>query len=67
MIKNIGSIDRLLRIGVAIGIFGLIATETISGTLAWVLGVGAIILVGTSTVGMCPLYLPFGISTRRNA
>lgn len=67
MIKNIGSVDRLMRIAVAIGVFLLIATETIGGIPAWVLGIGAIILVATSAVGMCPLYLPFGISTRSKA
>lgn len=67
MIKNVGSVDRLIRIAVAVVIFSMIAAETLHGALAWILGVGAVILVATSTVGMCPLYLPFGISTRRNA
>lgn len=67
MIKNIGSIDRLARIAVAIAIFSMIAAEALGGALAWVLGIGAVILVATSTVGMCPLYLPFGISTRPKA
>ena len=67
MIKNIGSIDRLVRIAVAIAIFSMIAAEALGGALAWILGIGAVILVATSTVSMCPLYLPFGISTRPKA
>jgi hypothetical protein len=65
MVRNIGALDRLLRILAAIAVFSLIATETITGTLAWVLGVAAVIFVATSAVGSCPLYLPFGLSTLR--
>lgn len=67
MIKNIGGVDRLIRLGVAIGVFILIATEVLSGIPAWIFGVGAIIMVATSASGTCPMYLPFGISTRPKA
>jgi hypothetical protein len=67
MIKNIGSVDRVIRVAVAIGVFILIATEVVSGIPAWILGIGAIILVATSAAGTCPMYLPFGISTRPKA
>ena len=65
MVRNIGSIDRLLRILAAVVVFALIANESITGTVAWVLGIMALVLVGTSAVGSCPLYLPLGLSTLR--
>lgn len=63
MTRNMGSIDRLLRVGVAIIIFALIAMGVLEGTWAIVLGALAAIFVGTSLIGTCPLYLPFGVSS----
>jgi hypothetical protein len=60
-----GSIDQVIRILIAIVIGVLYYTETISGTLALVLAALAGIFVLTSLIGFCPLYLPFGLSTRK--
>lgn len=65
MNKNMGTVDRVLRIVIAIGIAVLYFTGSISGLLATVLGVVAAVFVVTSFVGFCPGYLPFGISTRK--
>ena len=65
MKKNMGSIDQVIRILIAIVIGVLYYTETISGTLALVLSALAGIFVLTSLIGFCPLYLPFGLSTRK--
>jgi hypothetical protein len=65
MTKNMGTVDRLLRTLIAIGIAVLYFTGRISGTLALVLGVFAVIFLLTSFVAWCPLYLPFGLSSRR--
>lgn len=62
--KNMGSFDRTLRVAVAAGILLLIFLDVVSGTLAIVLGVLAVVFVLTSLIGSCPLYLPFGLSTR---
>lgn len=64
MKKNMGTIDRTLRVLLAVAVGVLWYTGTISGTVAIVLGVISIILIATSLVGSCPLYLPFGLSTR---
>jgi len=65
MKKNMGTADRAIRVIVAV-IFGvLILTNAVSGVLAGVLGVLAVIFVLTSIVGFCPLYAPFGISTMK--
>jgi len=67
MRKNMGTIDRLIRIVLAI-IFGyLILNGTLTGVWAWVLGIIGVIFLLTSLIGSCPLYVPFGISTLKKA
>ena len=61
-----GSADSAIRILVAVIVFLLIFMGKVTGTLAIVLGVVAGIFVLTSFVRICPLYLPFGISTNKN-
>ena len=63
MKKNMGTADRLIRTLIAIAIAVLYFTHQISGTLAIVLGVIAVIFVLTSFVSWCPAYLPLGLST----
>jgi hypothetical protein len=60
-----GIADRAIRTLVAVAIAVLYLANVISGTLALVLGVIAVVFLLTSLVGWCPGYLPFGISTRR--
>jgi K+-transporting ATPase A subunit len=64
MKKNMGSIDRVIRLGIAVVIAVLYFTGVISGTIAIVLGILAAVFIATSMVSTCPLYLPFGLSTR---
>jgi hypothetical protein len=64
MQANMGMIDRVVRVIVAAIVAGLILSGTVSGVGALVLGVLATIFVLTSAVSVCPLYMPFGISTR---
>ena len=47
----------------AVVIAVLYYTGVISGTLAIVLGIIALVFVLTSLVGICPAYLPFGLSS----
>ena len=63
MKKNMGTVDRALRILVAIVIGVLYYMGTISGTLGLVLSALAVVFVLTSLVSTCPLYLPFGLNT----
>lgn len=65
MKKNMGSTDKIIRIAIAILIAILYFTNTISGTLALVLGAFAVIFIITTFISFCPLYSPFGISTRK--
>jgi Protein of unknown function (DUF2892) len=63
MKKNMGSIDRILRIVVAFAIAALYFTNVISGTLGIILMVLAGVFLLTAFVSFCPLYVPFGLST----
>jgi hypothetical protein len=65
MKKNMGLADRLIRILAAIAIIALYAIKAISGTTAIILLIVAGIFILTSFISFCPLYLPFGISTRK--
>jgi hypothetical protein len=65
MKKNIGSADRLIRVLLALVVGVLYLTEQISGTLAIVFGLFAVIFLLTSFVSVCPSYLPFKFSTRK--
>lgn len=63
MKQNMGSIDRVLRIIVALTIGLLYFTDQITETAGIILGILAVIFLLTSFVGFCPLYLPLKIST----
>jgi K+-transporting ATPase A subunit len=65
MKKNMGSADRLIRVFIALVVAVLYFTGIISGTVAIVLGVLAAVFILTSLVGTCPLYLPVGLSTKK--
>lgn len=65
MQQNMGKIDRIVRILAAVAVAVLFYFNIINGTVALVLGVLAVIFIATSLVSFCPLYLPFGISTRK--
>lgn len=62
--KNVGKIDRFVRIGIVIIISLLITFNVIQNTtVAIVLLALAIILLVTSFINFCPLYTLFGINT----
>ena len=65
MKKNMGTADKVIRILVAVVVLILYFTNVISGTLAVILLILAGILVVTSLLGTCPLYLLFGINTAK--
>ncbi|MFO8183105.1 MAG: DUF2892 domain-containing protein [Candidatus Aegiribacteria sp.] len=64
--KNEGTLDRIIRVCIAVIIGLLYLTGVIGGTAAIVLGIVAIALLITGIVGFCSLYVPFGISTRKS-
>ena len=64
MKKNMGTIDKVIRILVAVVLVVLYFTHVITGVLAIILLAVAAIFVVTSFLSFCPLYWPFGLSTR---
>ena len=63
MKKNMGGIDKTIRILVAVAIAVLCAIGVIEGVLGIVLLALAAVFVLTSIIGFCPLYSPLGIKT----
>lgn len=60
-----GTADKAIRILIAVVIAALYFTNVISGTLAIILGILAVVFVLTSFISFCPLYLPFSINTSK--
>jgi len=67
MKQNMGLLDRLIRLSLVVLVAVLYFTNVISGTWAIILGILAVVFLITSLVGVCPLYMPFGISTRKKS
>ena len=65
MEKNMGTVDKSLRIIAAVVVGILYYTKVINGTLAIVLMVFAIIFIVTSFMSVCPIYPLLGINTRK--
>jgi len=63
MKKNMGDLDKVIRLLLVALVLGLYFTEIISGTLAIVLVAISFVFVATSIIGICPLYTLLGINT----
>ena len=61
--KNMGTIDRIIRIFTALIIGILYFAGILSGTIAVALGLFALVFIVTSFISFCPLYAPCKIST----
>jgi len=66
MKTNVGIIDRVIRIVVALIFIGLYFANVVTGTFAIVLLVLAGVFLLTAIIRFCTLYLPFGINTWKN-
>jgi hypothetical protein len=64
MKQNMGSLDRIIRVILAIVLLALALTQVITGTIAVIAYVLAAVFLLTSLVAFCPLYYPFKLSTR---
>lgn len=63
MKKNMGTIDKGVRIVAAIVFALLYYFNVIEGTLAYILMAVSIIFLLTSFISFCPLYTLFGMNT----
>ena len=66
MKKNMGTIDRVIRVLIAVVIAVLYISGVVTGTLGIVLLVISGILLVTSFAGSCPLYYLFGLRSNKN-
>ncbi len=60
MIKNVGAVDRMIRliVGIILVVLVFVGPKTNWG---WI----GLIFIITAVVGFCPLYLPFKINTNK--
>lgn len=66
MKANMGNTDRIIRIIAGLAIGALYFFGVISGVVATVLGVLAVVFVLTGMISFCPLYAPFKLSTKKS-
>ncbi|MCW8811808.1 MAG: DUF2892 domain-containing protein [Ignavibacteriaceae bacterium] len=67
MKKNMGLVDKGIRILIAIIFAILIFMGTVTGVLAIILGIFGVVFLVTSFMSFCPLYLPFKLSTLKKS
>ncbi len=62
--QNMGMVDRMVRvcIGIALVVFGAFIVTGAIGIFLVVLSIPVFL---AAIVGFCPVYVPFGISTKR--
>ncbi|TSE36063.1 hypothetical protein Tfont_02051 [Tepidimonas fonticaldi] len=58
MTRNVGGIDRVLRIVIGLALIALAATDTV-GLWGWI----GVVPLATGLIGWCPPYAIFGINT----
>lgn len=63
MKKNVGNIDKAVRIILAVVFAALYFTGTVTGTLGLVLVILSGVFLVTSLVSFCPLYAMVGLNT----
>ena len=66
MKKNMGTIDRVIRILIAALIAFLFFTGKVTGKTGIILLILAVVFLLTSFISFCPLYLPLGIKTNKS-
>ena len=66
MKKNVGSIDKIIRIIIAIAAFYFAYTGKVESPWNYVLYVVGAIMVFTSILGTCPLFSIFKISSNKS-
>ena len=67
MIKNMSNTDRAIRTVAAVLLLYLYFSGTVTGILGIALMVFAAVFILTSSIAICPLYMPFNFSTRKKA
>lgn len=60
MIHNVGTVDRIVRIVIGVGLLSLL--YVLDSSSRW-LGLIGLIPLGTALIGWCPLYSVLGVHT----
>ena len=63
MKKNMGKVDTIVRLVLAVVMAVLFFTNTVSGVFGMVVVILGGVFAATSVISFCPLYVPFGINT----
>lgn len=63
MKKNLGSLDKKVRILIALIVAVLYYFNMVSGALAYIFMAVALILLVTGLINFCPLYRVLGVNT----
>lgn len=63
--KNMGSLDRIIRALAGAGLVIAAVALTLAGSALWWLAIPGVVLLLSSGLAFCPMYLPFGISTAK--
>ncbi|MBI1767220.1 MAG: DUF2892 domain-containing protein [Bacteroidetes bacterium] len=67
MKTNMGNVDRLIRVLLALVIIVMYVRGVISETYAIAGLVFAGLFIATSFISFCPMYFPFNINTKKKA
>jgi hypothetical protein len=65
MKQNESNVDRIIRAVAGLALLFLGFGGVLTGTWAIIVDILGVILLVTSAVGICPLYLPFHFSTKK--
>jgi hypothetical protein len=63
MKKNMGLLDRVIRVLIALGAAALVYFDVVEGIYSYILLTITVIFLLTSLVSFCPLYGLFGLNT----
>jgi hypothetical protein len=65
MKKNVGTLDRVIRILFALAMIALYMTGQISGTTGLIFLIVGLILGITGLISLCPIYMMLGLSSKK--
>jgi len=60
---NLGINDRVIRVLIAVTVFVFYFAGLLSGTWATIMLIISGVFMPTAVIGLCPIYMPFGIKT----
>jgi hypothetical protein len=67
MEPNMGATDRIVRAVLALAMIGVNFLGILPGWLGLTMMILGLVFLTTAIVGYCPLYWPFGLSTRKSS